>query len=178
MAQMQQRPTKEKQSARPMRLALILALLALPACEMSMPSAVSMLDSDAGAPTRDLALTKDLMDMTSVKAELVPTINGMGYASISAQPASSRNQQRLMAIRAARMEAVRNLTEQVHGIRIDSQTMVSDAVVQNDTLRAQIQGLIRGARTVRITPMGTDTYEVVLELDRDMVRYLLKAARA
>ena len=36
----------------------------------------------------------------------------------------------------------------------------------------------RGARTVRINPTGADTYEVVLEIDRETLSYLLKKARS
>ena len=112
----------------------------------------------------------------TVKA--VPTITGMGYASVSSQPAKSVNQRRLMAIRAARMEAMRNLTEQVHGIKINSRTTIIDAIVQNDSLRATVDGLIVGAKTVRINPVGADTYEVVLELDQALINTIMKAARS
>jgi len=110
--------------------------------------------------------------------KVVPTITGMGYASISSQPAKSVNQRRLMAIRAARLEAMRNLTEQVHGIKVDSRTTIIDAIVQNDSLRATVDGLIVGAKTVRINPVGTDTYEVVLELDQALINTIMKAARS
>lgn len=112
------------------------------------------------------------------KVKVVPTITGMGYASISAQPAKSVNQRRLMAIRAARLEAMRNLTEQVHGIKVNSRTTIIDAIVQNDSLRATVDGLIVGAKTVRINPVGTDTYEVVLELDQALINTIMKAARS
>lgn len=82
-----------------------------------------------------------------------------------------------MAIRAARLSAYRDLTEQIHGMKISAQTTVIDAVVQNDSLRGQVKGVVRGARTVRINPMGSDTYEVVLEIDRDSIRRILSAAR-
>ena len=36
-----------------------------------------------------------------------------------------------------------------------------------------VSGTIRGARTVRINPTGADTYEIVLEIDREMINYLL-----
>ena len=39
--------------------------------------------------------------------------------------------------------------------------------IQNDTFRGVVSGTIRGARTVRINPTGSDTYEIVLEIDRD-----------
>ena len=112
------------------------------------------------------------------KVKVVPTITGMGYASISSQPAKSVNQRRLMAIRAARLEAMRNLTEQVHGIKVNSRTTIIDAIVQNDALRATVDGLIVGAKTVRINPVGTDTYEVVLELDQALINTIMKAARS
>ena len=115
--------------------------------------------------------------ITQPKVKVVPTITGMGYASVSAQPAKSVNQRRLMAIRAARLEAMRNLTEQVHGIRINSRTTIIDAIVQNDSLRATVDGLIVGAKTVRINPVGSDTYEVVLELDQALINTIMKASR-
>jgi hypothetical protein len=40
-----------------------------------------------------------------------------------------------------------------------------------------VTGTIRGARTVRINPTGADTYEIVLEIDREMMTYLLSVAR-
>ena len=46
-------------------------------------------------------------------------------------------------------------------------------MVQNDTFRGVVSGTIRGARTVRINPTGSDTYEIVLEIDRDMISYLI-----
>ena len=82
-----------------------------------------------------------------------------------------------MAIRAARLEAMRNLTEQVHGLKINSRTTIIDAIVQNDSLRATVDGTILGARTVRINPVGSDTYEVVLELDQALISTIMKAAR-
>ena len=116
--------------------------------------------------------------ITQPKVKVVPTITGMGYASVASQPAKSVNQRRLMAIRAARLEAMRNLTEQVHGIRMNSRTTIIDAIVQNDSLRATVDGLIVGAKTVRINPVGSDTYEVVLELDQALINTIMKAARS
>jgi hypothetical protein len=82
-----------------------------------------------------------------------------------------------MAIRVARLDAMRDLTEQVHGMRVNSRTTVIDAVLQNDTTRTTVIGTIKGARTLRINPVGKDTYEVVMELDRDMIARIVKAAR-
>ena len=101
----------------------------------------------------------------------------MGYAVISSQPTKNVNQKRLMAIRAARLEATRDLTEQIHGLKVNSRTTMIDAIIQNVSLRAFIESTIRGARTVRTQPVGSDTYEVVLELDQDMIAQIMEAAR-
>jgi hypothetical protein len=45
-------------------------------------------------------------------------------------------------------------------------------VVTNDTFRAKVEGVIYGARLISITPVGEDTYETTLSLDRDVVQDL------
>jgi hypothetical protein len=124
--------------------------------------------------TESLAAVKDVLD---AKADQIPTLTAVGYAVISSQPGRSDAQKRLMAIRAARMAAMRDLAEQIHGLQVDSTTTVIDLMVQNDTFRGIVTGTIRGARTVRINPTGSDTYEIVLEIDRDMIAYLMDSAR-
>lgn len=111
------------------------------------------------------------------KSDALPAIEAMGFAQVSKQPGSSLNQRRIMALRAARLDALRNLTEQIHGIRIDAHTTIRDARVANDTIDAVIQGELRGAQTVSIKPKGSDTFEVVLKIDPATVAYILKAAQ-
>ena len=124
--------------------------------------------------TQTLVNIKDVLDSTT---ENIPTLTAVGYAVTSTQPGRNEAQKRLMAIRSARMAAMRDLAEQIHGLKVDSSTTVIDLVVQNDTFRGVVNGTIRGARTVRINPTGSDTYEVVLEIDRETIGYLLKTAR-
>ena len=112
-----------------------------------------------------------------VRARTQATLTAIGYAVVSNQPGQSNAQKRLMAIRAARMAAMRDLAEQIHGLKVDGSTTVIDLMVQNDTFRGVVSGTIRGARTVRINPTGSDTYEIVLEIDRDIVTRLMSAAR-
>lgn len=118
-----------------------------------------------------------LKDVLDADADDIPTLTAIGYAVTSSQPGRSEAQKRLMAIRSARMAAMRDLAEQIHGLQVDSSTTVIDLMVQNDTFRGVVSGTIRGARTVRINPTGSDTYEVVLEIDREMIGYLLSTAR-
>jgi hypothetical protein len=92
-----------------------------------------------------------------------------GYAVISVQPHDNPAQQRILSIRASKLDAYRSLMEQVYGQYLDATTTVGELVVQSDTFRARVQGVIYGAYLVSITPVGEDTYEVTMSLDRRIV---------
>ncbi len=103
-----------------------------------------------------------------------------GYANISAQNSDNAAQRRLMAIRASKLDAYRNLTEQVYGQQLNASTTVEDMVVINDTMRAHVEGLVYGAKVVSISPIGEDSYETKLELEQDTlleIRSLFLAAK-
>ena len=129
-------------------------------------------------PEEGQDVIKATEEILSASVEKIPTITAVGYAVVSTQPGKNVAQKRLMAIRAARMAAMRELAEQIHGLKVDSRTTVIDLVTQNDTFRTMVQGTIRGARTVRINPTGDDTYETVLEVDREIMLLLLREARS
>ena len=133
------------------------------------------MESKQLSPTVQLNKTKEILDASSIT---FPTLTATGYAVVSSQPGQSIEQKRLMAIRAARMSAIRELAEQIHGLKVDSNTTVIDLMVQNDTFRGIVSGVIRGARTVRINPTGDDTHETVLEIDKDMMLMMLRNARS
>ena len=136
---------------------------------------MSSLSNSAGEEAAHVAAINEVLDASIME---IPTISAVGYAVVSVQPGRTPSQKRLMAIRSARMAAMRDLAEQVHGLKVEGNTTVIDLMVQNDTFRGIVSGTIRGARTVRINPNGGDTYEVVLEIDTETLSFLLKQARA
>lgn len=140
----------------------------------SMTQPAHQMEMVEASQTQSVVTLKDVLDADK---DAIPTLTAVGYAVTSSQPGRSEAQKRLMAIRSARMAAMRDLAEQIHGLEVDSNTTVVDLMVQNDTFRGVVSGTIRGARTVRINPTGSDTYEVVLEIDREMIGYLLSTAR-
>jgi len=107
----------------------------------------------------------------------VPSVTAVGFSSIAIQPSKSLNQRRLMAIRAAKLDAYRNLTEQLHGIYIQGETTIGEAVLTSDKLGAALRGTVIGARTVKIEPTGSDTYQVELAVSQTHVDRLIKAYR-
>jgi len=121
----------------------------------------------------DMTVTsKDASSMVPPVVEKRETITATGYAVVTVQNHKNPAQQRLMAIRASKLDAYRNLTEQVYGQQLDASSTVADMVVTNDTFRTKVEGVIYGARLVSITPVGEDTYETTLSLDRDVVQDL------
>ena len=128
-------------------------------------------------PDEGQDVIKATEEILSASVEKIPTITAVGYAVVSTQPGKNIAQKRLMAIRSARMAAMRELAEQIHGLKVEGNTTVIDLMVQNDTFRGMVTGTIRGARTVRINPTGSDTYEVVLEIDNEMISSLIKTAK-
>jgi hypothetical protein len=165
-------------------------LLALAACQTPVKIELSEKISEkvadkreapAAAKSEPVAAAKsepavaDKRDAPSLVAPLVEkreTLTATGYAVISVQNHRNAAQQRLMAIRASKLDAYRSLTEQVYGQQLDATTTVADMMVQNDTFRTRVEGVIYGAVLVSITPAGDDTYETTLSLDKAVVHDL------
>jgi hypothetical protein len=121
------------------------------------------------------AETKNSPDSTSMITPLMErqqTVRATGYAVISTQNHRNPAQQRLMAIRASKLDAYRALTEQVYGQQLDAQTTVAEMMVTSDTFRTRVQGIIYGAVLESISPVGDDTYETTLSLDGRVVNDL------
>ncbi|MEI6661475.1 MAG: LPP20 family lipoprotein [Comamonadaceae bacterium] len=141
-------------------LSLGIAVSLLSACQMA-PLQTASSDIFANPTPQSLPLIEKRESLTAT-----------GYAVISIQNHRTAAQQRLLAIRAAKLDAYRSLTEQVYGLRLDATATVADMVVQNDTFRSRVEGVIYGATLVSITPSGDDTYETTLSLDKAVVQDL------
>jgi hypothetical protein len=127
----------------------------------------------AGCKSLNVAMSDtEPKSITAPLVEKRETITATGYAVVAVQNHKNQAQQRLMAIRASKLDAYRNLTEQVYGQQLDASSTVADMVVTNDTFRTKVEGVIYGAKLVSITPVGEDTYETTLSLDRDVVQDL------
>jgi hypothetical protein len=119
-----------------------------------------------------LRSTPEASALISPIVEKRETLTATGYAVISVQSHRIPAQQRLLAIRASKLDAYRSLTEQVYGLHLDATATVADMMVQNDTFRSRVEGVIYGATLVSINPAGDDTYETTLTLDKAIVQDL------
>ncbi len=111
-------------------------------------------------------------NMLAPLVEKRETLTATGYAVVSVQNHRNAGQQRLMAIRASKLDAYRALTEQVYGLQLDASSTVADMTVTSDSFRAKVEGVIYGAILVSIAPVGDDTYETTLSLDKTVVQDL------
>lgn len=92
-------------------------------------------------------------------------LRGTGYATVSIQPGRTAAQKQIIAIRAAKISAMRDLAEKIYGAQIDGASQSVQGRMQGDYVRANIEGIVRGARTVKIGLVRKDVYEVVLEVE-------------
>ncbi|MEW9899409.1 LPP20 family lipoprotein [Chitinivorax sp. PXF-14] len=88
-----------------------------------------------------------------------------GYGSASTFEGYTAGQRRLLAMRAAKLDAYRSLAEQVYGVRIKGNTTVAAMVAQNDSFRVYLDAYLRGAHVVSVTPMAEGNYETEIEIE-------------
>lgn len=118
------------------------------------------------------------VEWETVEPESYPTIRAVGYAPISGQQGSDETTRTLMAIKASKLEAYRELAEQVYGQRVDGQQSLQSLIVTNTQLKSSVEGVIRGARVIKSYAVGENTYATELELNfEDVYNIYLSTAR-
>ncbi|WP_286265326.1 LPP20 family lipoprotein [Thalassotalea atypica] len=93
-----------------------------------------------------------------------PVLHAVGYAPISLQKSEHQTQKMLMAVKASKLAAYAELAEQVYGQHVTGNTTMADLAINNDQLKASVQGVIRGAKVIKSYPVG-DTYATELSMD-------------
>lgn len=72
---------------------------------------------------------------------------------------------RPMALRAATLDAYRNILEVVNGVRIDSTTVVKDYAVQSDIIMSKVEGMVQGAEIVKKEYLSDGTVEITMQMN-------------
>ncbi|MEW6165274.1 MAG: LPP20 family lipoprotein [Pseudomonadota bacterium] len=90
---------------------------------------------------------------------------GRGTPSYSHYSQYNQGQQKLMALRAAKLDAFRSLAEQVHGFQLSGATTISAFASQNDYVRVYVEAFVQGARVTEVTALPDGAYEVRVEAE-------------
>lgn len=105
-----------------------------------------------------------------------PVLTATGYSVVSVQPGKTQDQKILQAMRASKIDAYRELSEQVYGMQIDAGTTIRDVVQLDNTVEASVSGFVRGAKVVRTYPVSPNVYATELQLDTKLLHkfYLMR----
>ena len=69
------------------------------------------------------------------------TAEGFGFSDANR---FSEPQARLMALRAAKIDAQRNLLEVINGVRVTAGTTVKDMMLESDIIGTRVKGMLQG----------------------------------
>ncbi|MGC9423189.1 MULTISPECIES: flagellar assembly lipoprotein FlgP [Vibrio] len=91
-------------------------------------------------------------------------LTAVGYASISEQRGRDDEEKQVRAMRASKIDAYRELAEQIYGMRISGRADLQDQRLGTELTSGAVDGVIRGAEVVRSYKVG-DSYVTELRLD-------------
>jgi len=91
-------------------------------------------------------------------------VTATGYAALTTNKRLSKSQARIMTLRSSMLDAYRNLSERVYGLKIDGSSTLSNMVIQNDELRTYVDAYLVGAKVVSQREHEDGTFETVVEM--------------
>jgi hypothetical protein len=94
-------------------------------------------------------------------------VTAVGHGTVSTSQYNQYNtaQLKMMAMRAAKLDAYRNLAEQVYGFRLSGASTISAFASQRDYVRVQVDAYVRGARVLEVKPLPDGSYEARVEAE-------------
>lgn len=105
--------------------------------------------------------------------ELIISATGSG---VPPEDKKGTPQGRLLAERAAYLDAIRHLAENIKGVHIDSKTTVKDFITQSDVIQSQFETWIKGAKKTMVRELPDGTVEVDVEMPLKELRRIIRPA--
>jgi hypothetical protein len=86
------------------------------------------------------------------------------------------SQARLMAERAAKADALRNLLETIKGVQVDAQTTVESFTTKSDVVLTRVSGIVKGAREIEKRYLSDGAVEITVgvKLTGELLEVMLK----
>jgi hypothetical protein len=94
---------------------------------------------------KPLTTTDTLENRSSDDHEFV----AVGYAAIATQKGDSDDVKMLNAIKASKLDAYKELAEQIYGVMLTSENTIEQHQLQDEVLEVKVTGLVRGAKVLR-----------------------------
>lgn len=91
-------------------------------------------------------------------------ITATGFAALTTNKRLTKSQARIMTMRSSTLDAYRNLSERVYGLKIDGSSSLSNMIIQNDELRTYVDAYLVGAKVVSQREHEDGTFETVVEM--------------
>lgn len=92
-------------------------------------------------------------------------LSGVGHGFVMSDDTLPLPQRQLLAIRAAKLDALRSLAEQLKGVHLTALSHVVDAQPHLDVITTRQQTLLQGVRYVSVEPIEGGFYRAVVEID-------------
>ena len=137
-------------------LLILLAMLVLPALGLQAdtpatgtkaPKNIAVVDTSG-----DGAVDWSKQELRAIGLGLPPKYASGGSATV-------------LAREAAIVCAERNLLKLINGVHISSETTVKNLLIENDTIKTKVEGLLKGATIISEKILPDNTYQVVLGID-------------
>lgn len=119
--------------------------------------------SCANDPTKEPDYYNRLADAAGIKGETT-VIRASGYGVAVENSAQTPMQLKLMAMRAAKVDAYRNLAERIYGTKVSGGSNLANLAAQDDRVKAYVNSIVKGAKLVANYELGGGGYEAVLEV--------------
>jgi len=91
-------------------------------------------------------------------------INATGYSAPISNKKFSKSQAKLLSLRGSKLDAYRNLSERVYGLKVNGSSTLSNMMTQNDELRTYVDAYLVGAKVVSQRELDDGSFETVVEM--------------
>jgi len=98
-------------------------------------------------------------------------LSAVGYASIGDQKGRNDAEKQVRAMRASKIDAYRELAEQVYGMRVSGRADLTNQRLGTESTSGAVDGIIRGAEVIRSYKVG-DSYVTELRLNIEKMKKL------